>query len=310
MEKTLRITLLLKMIIGFTVAYLLGILFRIDYSYTAGVITVLSLALTKEAVLKQALARFTASIIGIGLGALIFFLLGYEIYTLIIVVIILTAVLYSFHLEIGTVLALVLISQEYLGGHPSYALNALYVVLIGIGVAIVLNLYSPTPKKIIYRNEIKIDQQISQVFNLLALNDGVDFSPLKKAINDAKKDLILAKENRTFNDVEKRISYLGMRENQTLLLERVHKILLTIEASVYKDKILNYLAKFVDNIGQVDNATRLLATLDDLHKEYDILPLPVTRKEFEERAELYHVLSELHAFLEAKINYHHQYDEM
>ena len=147
MEKSLRITLLLKMIIGFTAAYLIGTLFNVNYSYTAGVITVLSLALTKEAVLKQALARFTASLIGIGLGVLFFFLLGYEIYVLIIVVILLTTILYALKLEIGIVLALVLISQEYLGGAPSYALNALFVLIIGVGVAIILNFYTPSDKK-------------------------------------------------------------------------------------------------------------------------------------------------------------------
>ncbi|HKM02743.1 MAG TPA: aromatic acid exporter family protein [Bacilli bacterium] len=308
MEKSLRITLLLKMIIGFTAAYLIGTLFNVNYSYTAGVITVLSLALTKEAVLKQALARFTASLIGIGLGVLFFFLLGYEIYVLIIVVILLTTILYALKLEIGIVLALVLISQEYLGGAPSYALNALFVLIIGVGVAIILNFYTPSDKKVVDTNQNKIDQQISDVFHSLAKNEGVDFSPLKSAINQAKKELILAKENRSFKDVEKRISYLGMRESQTLVLERVNHILIALGESVYKTKVLNYLFSFVGHIGKVDNATRLLNDLLLLHQEYDTLALPKTRLEFEQRAELYHVLSELQSFLEAKIDYHHKYD--
>lgn len=309
MEKTLRITLFLKMIVGFTAAYLLGLLFKIDYSYTAGVIAVLSLALTKEAVIQAALKRFSASLIGISVGALLFFLLGYEIYTLIIVVITLLVFLYILKLEIGAVLALVLISQEYLGAGPRFALNALYVLVIGMGIAILLNLYAPAPKKIIYTNELKIDKQISDVFLQLSRDEPVDFTPLKQAITLAKHDLILAKENRTFKDVEKRISYLGMRENQTLVLERVNAISQTINASVYKDKLLAYLAVFINNIGKIDNATRLLTLLDELHVDYEKLSLPTTRKEFEERAELFHILSELRAFLEAKIDYHHKYDE-
>lgn len=308
MEKTLRITLLIKMIVGFIAAYLLGLLFDLSYSYTAGVIAVLSLALTKEAVLSAALKRFSASLVGIGVGVLLFFLLGYEIYTLIIVVIVLTTLLYLFKIEIGLVLALVLISQEYLGGEPKFALNAFFVLLVGMGVAILLNLYSPTPKKVIYTNELKIDKQISDVFLSLSSSTRVDFEPLKSAIANGKKDLILAKENRSFSDVERRISYLGMRESQTLVLERVNQILLTIGPSIYKEKLLNFLGKFVDNIGKVDNATRLLLALDQLHQEYEALALPLTRSEFEERAELYHVLSEIRSFLEAKISYHHRYD--
>lgn len=308
MEKTLRITLLIKMIIGFTIAYLLGLAFSLEYSYTAGVITVLSLALTKEAVIVQALKRFGASLIGIGLGALIFFLLGYEIYSLVIVVIVLLSVLYLLKLEIGIVLALVLISQEYLGGNVSYSLNALFILLVGVGVAIILNLYSPTPKKIIYRNELKIDRQISDVFSSLSKQEIIDFTSLKSSILNAKHDLVLAKENRSFADVEKRISYIGMRENQTLVLERISHILANLNNTLHKQKICDYLGEFVNNIGRIDYATGLLAKLDDLHDYFELLPLPISRKEFEQRAELFHVLGEVRAFLEAKIDYHIKYD--
>lgn len=309
MEKTLRITLALKMITGFVAAYLLALLFKIDYSYTAGVIAVLSLALTKEAVIKQAIIRFSASLIGIGIGALTFFLLGYQIYVLVMVVILLIVALYLLRFEIGIVLALVLISQEYLGGSPAYALNALYVLLIGMGVAILLNFYSPTPKKLIYTNMLKIDQQISDIFLQLSSEQKVDFSNLKQAIAKAKNDLILAKENRSFKDVEKRISYLGMREYQTLVLERIHTILSALPPSIHKEKLTTYLGTFVNHIGTIDYATDLLNRLDLLHQDYEKLPLPQSRKEFEERAELFHVLSEVRSFLEAKMNYHLHYDK-
>lgn len=309
MEKTLRITLLIKMIIGFTVAYLIGVFFGLNYAYTAGVIAVLSLALTKEAVLKSALKRSLASFIGIGLGALFFWLFDYKIYTLIIIVILLTLILYSLKLEIGIVLALVLISQEYLGASPEYALNAIYILLIGVTVAIILNFYSPTPIKTLEKNEINIDSQISDIFAHLSKEESVDFSELKKLISVAKNDYILAKENRSFEDVEKRLSYIGMREYQVLVLERISGILVTLPTSIHKDKLNQFLAGFVNNIGKADYASNLLLRLETLHQEYEKLELPKTRKEFENRAELFHVLSELRSFLEAKIQYHHQYDK-
>lgn len=309
MEKTLRITLLIKMIIGFTVAYLIGVFFDLNYAYTAGVIAVLSLALTKEAVLKSALKRSLASFIGIGLGALFFWLFDYKIYTLIIIVILLTLILYSLKLEIGIVLALVLISQEYLGASPEYALNAIYILLIGVTVAIILNFYSPTPIKTLEKNEINIDSQISDIFAHLSKEESVDFSELKKLISVAKNDYILAKENRSFEDVEKRLSYIGMREYQVLVLERISGILVTLPTSIHKDKLNQFLAGFVNNIGKSDYASNLLLRLETLHQEYEKLELPKTRKEFENRAELFHVLSELRSFLEAKIQYHHQYDK-
>lgn len=297
------------MIIGFTVAYLIGVFFDLNYAYTAGVIAVLSLALTKEAVLKSALKRSLASFIGIGLGALFFWLFDYKIYTLIIIVILLTLILYSLKLEIGIVLALVLISQEYLGASPEYALNAIYILLIGVTVAIILNFYSPTPIKTLEKNEINIDSQISDIFAHLSKEESVDFSELKKLISVAKNDYILAKENRSFEDVEKRLSYIGMREYQVLVLERISGILVTLPTSIHKDKLNQFLAGFVNNIGKADYASNLLLRLETLHQEYEKLELPKTRKEFENRAELFHVLSELRSFLEAKIQYHHQYDK-
>lgn len=310
MEKTLRITLLIKMIVGFVAAYLIAFAFDLNYSYTAGVIAVLSLALTKEAVLKMALKRSLASLIGIGLGVLFFYLLGYEIYTLIIVVFLLTIILYGLKLEVGIVLALVLISQEYLGASPSYALNAIYILLIGVVVAILLNLFSPTSVKRLYQNEILIDRQISDIFLLLSEEKYVNFDTLKHLIATAKNDLVLAKENRSIEDVEKRLSYIGMRENQVLTLERITKILSFIPASIPKDKLNVFLGQFVNNIGKIDYASDLLEKLDLLHQAYEQLELPKTRKEFEYRAELFHVLSELRSFLEAKIAYHNRYDNI
>lgn len=309
MENFLRMTLALKMIGGFIVAYFIANLFNLDYSFTAGVIAVLSLALTKEAVIKQAIIRLSASLFGIGVSALAFFVLGYHLLTLILIVAIVIISLYIFKFEIGIVLALVLISQEYIGGDVSYALNAIYILLIGVGIALILNLYTPTPKKIIDQTQQRIDQEISLTFAALNRDKPHDFIPLKTMITHAQNDLALAKQNREMKDIQQRISYLGMREYQVLALERISTILNRLEPSIYKQKIIDFLGRFVNRIGTANFASEINEELTQLLVEYQQLPLPLTRPEFEHRAELFHVLNELEQFLAAKISFHQQFDQ-
>ena len=99
MEKKLRLTLYLKMLAGFMVGFLIAYAFSLPYSYTAGVIAILHLWYSRETVFKAALTRLFASFIGLAVSALLFYLFGYTLWNLFLMVFTVLAVLYLLRLE-------------------------------------------------------------------------------------------------------------------------------------------------------------------------------------------------------------------
>lgn len=306
MENKLRLSLFLKMFIGFAISFAIAELFQLDYSYTAGVITILSLWYSKETVFKTALTRFIASLIGLGLSALIFYIWGYSLYTLFAVVFVVLLALYLLKLEFGATIALVLIGQQWAGQTSFYALNALYVLLIGTIPALLLNLYVLPYASFLDKQKDKVDQEIKTIFQKLSANEVYDFKIADDLLKTLRHDIKVAEENYVQANVKGKINYLTMREGQILTLKNISTLLLKTSPSIYKEKLLAYLALFINQIGEENYAASLKEKLDVLLEEYRLLPLPSDRKVFEERALLFNVIHEIDHFLNLKLEYHAQ----
>lgn len=306
MENKLRLSLFLKMFIGFAISFAIAELFQLDYSYTAGVITILSLWYSKETVFKTALTRFIASLIGLGLSALIFYIWGYSLYTLFAVVFVVLLALYLLKLEFGATIALVLIGQQWAGQTSFYALNALYVLLIGTIPALLLNLYVLPYASFLDKQKDKVDKEIKTIFQKLSANEVYDFKIADDLLKTLRHDIKVAEENYVQANVKGKINYLTMREGQILTLKNISTLLLKTSPSIYKEKLLAYLALFINQIGEENYAASLKEKLDVLLEEYRLLPLPSDRKVFEERALLFNVIHEIDHFLNLKLEYHAQ----
>ena len=74
----LRIFLLVKMTIGFMVGMLLAMLFELPYFYTAGVIAVLSLEVTRKTSFNSGIIRILNSLLALALATLLFYLFDFE----------------------------------------------------------------------------------------------------------------------------------------------------------------------------------------------------------------------------------------
>ena len=302
-----RAILLIKMIVAFILGILLAELFHLHYEYTAGVIAVLSLEPTRKRSIRSAILRILDSVLALGIAAGLFALLGYDFWVLLIFIAVLVPLTFLLRLETGLVVALVLVSQLYLEKDYGFALNALWILLVSLSLAFVLNLYMPKHDRLIQRSIDIIDQAMDASIQAIALAEPVDFIRIRQDLKSAKETLLLDIENHYFLQTDQRILYLEVRQNQLQILEKIQEGLGQIRDIPEKAIVLKYLQSFKGKIGKANYALPLKEELKKLLDDFKVAPLPKSRDEFESRAELFHILLEIENFLNLKIRYHERY---
>ncbi len=289
--------------ISFTIAYLL----KMPTSYTAGVVAVLNLWYSRDNVVKTALIRVLSSLIGLATSALLFFLLGYTIYNLFLMVFVVLALLYVFKLEYGATPTLVLIGQQWAQQTQEAPLNAFITLLIGTIPALLLNLFAFRKSKILLINQQKLDTELANIFTYFVKDETYDFRVIDQILKDTRESLQIALDNYEVKNIMQNFHYINMRTEQINVLRRIVNDLSMLESSPYKHEITTYLHTFKDKIGLADYASDLMVKHDELVSYYRALELPKTRAEFEHRALLFAILEEIKLFLNLKLDYHQIY---
>ena len=134
--------------------------------------------------------------------------------------------------------------------------------------------------------------------------DGSCFDTLNQSIFTAKKQ---AEENYN-NQFTKKDTfdtlYLEMRESQTKVLYEMYKAassLCTVPSTA--SLLSDFLEKVSTEYHKDNDVKSLLEELACIHEKMKGVPLPQTRTEFEDRANLFTLLERLQEFLELKRNF-------
>lgn len=300
----LKLFLLGKMSIGFMVGFLIAYLFKLPYAFTSGVIAVLSLEPTRKRSFEIGFIRILDSLFAIFLALLIFSTLGFYMWTLFLFIIVFIPASFFINLQGGIVVSLVLISQLYLERDLNFSFNALYILLIGVGVAFLLNLYMPKLTLEIKMLIHGVDMKMNNIIQQIAKNEQPSFTELDNTLKDAYQNIHHDLENSNVIDLSNKLKYIDMRREQTEILKRISKSLITIKDIPEKRIVTGYLSSFENQIGESNYAFHLEEKLNILLDDFKHSDLPKDRETFELRAELYHVLLELHQFLHLKLHYH------
>jgi uncharacterized membrane protein YgaE (UPF0421/DUF939 family) len=288
---------------GFIAGMLIAKALELPYFYTAGVIAVLSLEPTRKASLESGIIRIIDSLLGLGLATLLFYLFGFHVLVLFIFVSLFIPISFFLKIDRGIVVSLVLVSQIYLESHLHFSLNALYILLIGVGVAFLLNLYMPKNEHI--KKEIAlIDQHLNKLIQGIAKQQPVSFEEIEELLSATYNNIQVELENINIPLTTKRLKYVEMRTEQVSILKRVYQILNNVDQIKEKEIILNFLKEFDNRIGEKNYASPLLNRLNELFLMFKESALPESRDQFENRAQLYYVLLEIDLFLKIKLTYH------
>ncbi|MDD3999605.1 MAG: aromatic acid exporter family protein [Bacilli bacterium] len=303
----LRLFLLIKMTIGFMAGMLIAMIFDLPYFYTAGVIAVLSLESTRKSSLKSGIIRIINVLLALGLATFLFYLFGFHVWVLFVFVALLIPLSYFFKIDKGIVVSLVLVSQIYLESNLGYSLNAFYIFLIGLGAALILNLYMP--KNLSIKQEINdIDQVLNKLIQDIARNKAVSFEEIDRLLSTTYNNIQVELENISIPLITKRLKYVEMRFEQVSILKRIKKTLDSVKPIKEKESILDFLKEFDNNIGEENYAASLAVRLNELFQMFKESSLPESRDKFENRAQLYYVLLEIDQFLNLKLTYHQKTD--
>ena len=285
---------------------------KLDFAVSAGIVAILSVQPTKKETLRTALARLLAFAVALVISIALFNLLGFTIPVFFIYLVIFILVCQWRKWISAMAMDSVLISHFLSFGKTGTAeiKNEVLLFALGVGFGILVNLI--LHKKTDYIEELKnqTDGQIKQALHRMALRiqnpdladyDGSCFTSLNKSLFTAQKQ---AEENYN-NQFTKKDTfdsrYLEMREKQTKILYEMFKAVRDLGTVPSTATLLSDFLGKVSNEYHKDNDVKaLLKELALIHDKMKSLPLPQTRTEFEDRANLFILMERLKEFLQIK----------
>lgn len=294
---------MLKMVLGFIIGMFVAMIFKLPYFYTAGVIAVLSFEETKKASITASIKRILSTVLALSLSSLLFYLFSFDVWVLFLFVGLFIVLTFLFQVDKGIIVSLVLVSQIYLEKDINYALNAFYILLIGLGVAFLLNLYIPK-NKLLEEKINTIDSKINLIIQNIANSRPISFDEIDDLLKETYENIKIEIDNVNIPKSTSILKYVDMRIEQVSILKRVNNTLLSVPLIEEKKIILDFLKTFNNKIGTYNFAENLSLELDDLFIYFRQTNLPKNREFFEKRAQLYYVLLELDQFLNLKLLYH------
>jgi uncharacterized membrane protein YgaE (UPF0421/DUF939 family) len=336
---------ILKIALGSSIAIIIADVLGLQYSASAGIITLLSIQDTKKETLTVAFKRMIAFLYAIFVAYILFQSLGY--YTIVFGLFLLLFISgsYLFRIQDGISMCSVLVTHFLIEKtmDPSFIGNELLIMLIGTTVGIIINLYMPKSIEAVKADIKLVEDEFRKTLKIfgsciLANNDcnmrlivntekdskdlefnknrdkycslEDDFIKIDSYLSNALSRAYNNMNNTLLSDTRYYIQYFMMRKSQFEVIKGIKEQLCMLtdipKQALTLSKFIN---KIADQFHEFNNAENLLRELNQIKISYKNEPNPVTRDEFENRAILYVVLSDLENFLVLKRNFVKNMDE-
>jgi len=294
---------MIKMSIAFVAAMLIAMLLKVPYSFTAGLYGLMFLDTTRKNFVIGGYKKIVGTFLGLVLAILIFTVFGYDLWVFLLCCALYIPLTFLFKVQPAIIATLVAISQIQGNQSLYFAINSLYLMLIGLIVALLLSLYMPKDKKILEKISL-MDSHMNDLVQKIANNDIVLFNQIMGELNALESTIKIELDNAQSQELENQLKYVEMRREQIWVLKRIQTILNGAADSVEKEVIQDLLKEFDSNIAFDNYAKHLDDKLQELIEIYKSTDLPQNHEEFEERAQLYYALMEIDKFLNIKLVFH------
>ncbi|MCM0647973.1 aromatic acid exporter family protein [Clostridium swellfunianum] len=311
----------LKTAIGAAIAMILAASFGLKYGTAAGVIVILSVQSTKRQSIRVAIQRMGACVLALFLSSVLFNFLGYNAYVFGLFLLMFIPSAARFRFNEGIVVSSVLVTHLLVekSTEVSLIVNELLLMIIGIGVALIMNLYMPSIDKKIKTNQAEIEDLIRDVLkhmsealrlSAVSLKEDELFRSLESKIKKGRERAYKSLNNSLFSDNSYYAKYMDMRYQQLKTLKNMRKHFEKFSIT-YKqtEMIAGFTLRLSNSIHEYNTAEGLLKGLQELKDSFKAMELPKTREEFENRAMLYQFLNDLEQFLQIKNDFKKNLDE-
>ncbi|ATH92310.1 hypothetical protein ACH95_20245 [Bacillus glycinifermentans] len=301
----------LKTALGTALSIYIAQLLGLHNFVSTGIITILCIQVTQKRSLLASWARFAACCLAIGFSYIFFELIGYHpaVIGLMLLFFIPTTVILK--IKEGVVTSSVIILHLYMSEGITLPLvwNEFLIIITGIGVALLMNLYMPSLDKQLKQYQQKIEDNFAKIFEeierylLTGEQDwtGKEIPETHRLINEAKTLAYRDVENHFLRHENLYYYYFKMREKQFEIIERALPKITSISMTVEQGHMI---AAFIHDLrGAIhpgNTAHKFLKRLVKMREEIEEMELPTTREEFEARAALFYFLGEMEQYLVIK----------
>lgn len=298
----------LKTAVGAPVAISIAQLLGLTNFVSAGILTILCIQPSRKKSFLSASHRFFACILASIFSFIFFETLGYNPIAvgLMLAAFIPATVFLKITTGIATssVIFLNLYSAEYMS--YTFLLDQFMVITVGIGVALLLNLYMPSMEKQLREKQIKLENYFQIILHEIALYiknknqnwDGKELTLSEEILEEAWDIVDLDRENHLFRNRHPFSDYFIMRKRQLELLQKMLPLVTVLtEKHAISDKIASFFDSLSEAVHPGNTASLFLDRLNEIRTEFNKKELPKTQEAFETRANLYRLLHEIEDYL-------------
>ena len=304
----------IKTAVGAGLAVWIASLWDLEFATFAAIIVIMCIEKTKKKTLITIKDKFFASLLSLILGALLFEVLGYYPIVFSLFILLFVPILVRFRIQGGFVTSMVVVLHVYAVENANSAmfLNELYIIFIGMGIALLVNSFMPNFKQDIETFKKEIEQKFEIILFEFSAHlrdsernwDGKEILEVEDLINQSKSIGIQDVENHLLRKQNKDYYYLEMREEQLELLKHMMKIVAMFSSSnldvKQKEMLADFLGNLSENVHSGDTTDISLNELEKLNALIRKMDLPKTREEFEVRANLFYLTFEMKNYLNIK----------
>ncbi len=288
---------------------------QLEFAVSAGIVAILSVALTKKETLQTALRRFLAFLAALLIAAACFYAIGFSVPAFFVYLVIFILVCQFMGWNNAMAMDSVLISHFLtfgtMGGKALWNEVALFV--IGVGIGILANIFLRRDLDYMTQMEEEADDLIRTALHRMSLRimdpampdyDGSCFEHLRKCLDKASALAYMNYMNQLSEKDRSDIEYIAMREQQADTLYEIYKHLSKIETVPRTAALLSAFFEQVSTQYSAENTVvELLEEFYALNDKMKSMPLPEERAEFEDRARLFAVMRGIEEFLTIKKEY-------
>ncbi|WP_372879864.1 aromatic acid exporter family protein [Staphylococcus epidermidis] len=299
-----------KTAVGMTLGVIICKLLGLDNYASSAILVVLCIKHTKMHSVQAILSRLVSCLLILFLGSAIFSLLGQHAFVLGLIVLLFIPLTVVLNVQEGVITSCVILLHVFnakaINGH--LILNEIMLLIVGLGIAFLMNLMMPSLDKKLNHFKQDIENQITEIFNIFSQacsmhNDhlNIKFDSLLLNIKKAKSLAFRDVKNHFVRNENSFYHYFDMREEQVELLKRMTSLLEKINTDdPILEKISQLMYEIGSNVNSNDYTALRLHSLYEIRLSLDDLPLPTTHKTLNSRAHIIQMLNELEEYLNIK----------
>lgn len=304
----------IKTAVGTSISIMIAQMLQFDNFVSAGILTILCIKVTKKKSLRASWDRFFACLMAMVFSSLFFEGIAYHPLVIGLLLLFFIPAAVMLRASDGIVTSSVIILHIYSAGEVSkeLLLNELGIITVGIGVALIANLYMPSLESKLKEYRLEIEDNFKIIFDEIVKYlrthesswDGREITETMELIDKAKTLAFRDVENHFRRNDNLYYHYFKMREKQFEIIERVLPSVTSIALPVEQgEMIADFIEELSDNIHPGNTAIQFLDKLYRMRVSFENMELPKTREEFEARAALLHFVKEMEQYLIIKSSF-------